>query len=53
MFRTKKALLVLAAAATLFSSGCFGGNWWKWIEGATQWGFNFTGILDNFGILKG
>jgi hypothetical protein len=51
MFRTKKALLLLAAASTLFATGCFGGinTWLKWLEG----GFYFTQILDNVGVLTG
>ena len=49
MFRTKKALLVLAAASTLFASGCFGGQWIKWLEG----GYYTTQILEAFNILNG
>ncbi len=51
MFRTKKALLMLAAASTIFASGCLGGwnTWLKWLEG----GFYATSILDNFGVLTG
>ncbi len=50
MFRTKKALLMLAAASTLFASGCFGGMnaWLKWLEG----GFYLTQILENFNVIN-
>jgi len=50
MFRTKKALLLLAAASTLFASGCFGQwNWLKLLEGS----YYFTTILDNLGVVTG
>jgi hypothetical protein len=51
MFRTKKALLLLAAASTLFASGCFGGwkTWLQWLEG----GFYTTQILEAFNVLNG
>ncbi len=46
----KKALLVLAASATLFGSGCIGT---KWLTIASQLGYNITGMLDNLGVLTG
>jgi hypothetical protein len=51
MFRTKKALLLLAAASTLFASGCFGGwkTWLQWLEG----GYYSTQILEAFNVLNG
>ena len=53
MFKTKKALLILAAGSMLLSSGCFGGQWWKWISTATAWGSDFTNILEHFNIVNG
>ena len=51
MFRTKKALLMLAAASTLFATGCFGGwnTWLKWLEG----GMYGTVILEGLNVLNG
>lgn len=53
MFRTKKALLLLVAGSMLLSSGCLGGNWWKWITAASQVGYNITGILEHFNVVNG
>jgi hypothetical protein len=53
MFRTKKALLMLAAASTLFASGCFSGQWLKWITVTTKLGSDFTNILEHFNIVNG
>ena len=51
--RTKKALLFLTAGALVLSSGCFSGNWWKWITAASQVFGTFTTGLDNLGVLTG
>jgi hypothetical protein len=46
----KKALLVLMASGVLFASGCLSWQWWL---GASQFGYNVSGILDDFGVLTG
>jgi hypothetical protein len=55
MFRTKKALLALAMAATVLSGwwGCGDGWNWKWWLGVAQFANDVTTTLDNVGILKG
>ena len=57
MFKTKKALLVLVTAASLFQmfGGCGGGSgWWKWAYQAylsvSDW-TQFVGALDQLGIV--
>jgi hypothetical protein len=52
MSRKMKALMILSAGAVVLS-GCGSGSWLKWFTVASQLGFNFTGMLDNLGILTG
>ena len=46
----KKALLVLAASAVLFSGSCLN---WQWWVGASQFASNITNILEDFAVLPG
>ena len=52
MSKKMKALMAICAGAVLLE-GCLGGNWWKWIVGATAWGSDFTNILEHFNVVNG
>ena len=53
MSKFRTAMLALMTSGLLLSSGCLGGSGWKVFTKFSNVSYDWSQILDNFGVLKG